>query len=142
MIWNKRDKKGEKVLYGQTLQKYPNPAVTKHVIKRFRCISCKFQVAAKAESEDNELEQKRQQGKKVLYGQIIQVCINDYIANERVLGSLLYMLWKQLTQGVHSQGKSQGKIKIFKVRELSGNFDISQGIFHFQPEVREKSELS
>ena len=32
-----------------------------------------FQVAAKAESEDNQLEQKRQQGKKVLYGQVIQV---------------------------------------------------------------------
>ena len=32
-----------------------------------------FQVAAKAEADDNELEQKRQQGKKVLYGQVIQV---------------------------------------------------------------------
>lgn len=31
------------------------------------------QVAAKAETEDNELEQKRQQGKKVLYGQVIQL---------------------------------------------------------------------
>ena len=30
-------------------------------------------MAAKAETEDNELEQKRQQGKKVLYGQVIQV---------------------------------------------------------------------
>ncbi|KAL4219957.1 hypothetical protein ACF0H5_020368 [Mactra antiquata] len=31
------------------------------------------QLAAKAEAEDNELEQKRQQGKKLLYGQIIQL---------------------------------------------------------------------
>ena len=27
--------------------------------------------------------------------------------------------------------------KKFKVGELSGNFDISQGILHFQPQVRE-----
>ena len=39
-------------------------------------------------------------------------------------------------QGVHGQVK----MKFFKVRELSGNFDISQGILHFQPKVREKSE--
>jgi hypothetical protein len=32
--------------------------------------------AAKAESEDNELEQKRQQGKKLLYGQVVQVCLH------------------------------------------------------------------
>ena len=31
------------------------------------------QIAAKAEHEDNELEQKRNQGKKVVYGQVIQV---------------------------------------------------------------------
>ncbi|XP_052783710.1 inositol 1,4,5-trisphosphate receptor type 1-like isoform X3 [Mya arenaria] len=31
------------------------------------------QIAANAETEDNELEQKRQQGKKLLYGQIIQL---------------------------------------------------------------------
>jgi hypothetical protein len=31
------------------------------------------QIAAEAENDDNTLEQKRQQGKKVLYGQIIQV---------------------------------------------------------------------
>ena len=30
-------------------------------------------------------------------------------------------------QGIHSQGKSQGKY-FFKVREVSGNFVISQGI--------------
>ena len=29
--------------------------------------------------------------------------------------------------GIHGQGKNQGKI-FFKVRELSGNFVISQGI--------------
>ncbi|GFS09539.1 inositol 1,4,5-trisphosphate receptor type 3-like isoform X13, partial [Elysia marginata] len=29
-------------------------------------------IAAKAEHEDNELEQKRNQGKKVVYGQVIQ----------------------------------------------------------------------
>ena len=36
-----------------------------------------LQIAAKAETEDNEQEQKRQQGKKLLYGQIIQVTLND-----------------------------------------------------------------
>ncbi|XP_060572608.1 uncharacterized protein LOC132730651, partial [Ruditapes philippinarum] len=34
--------------------------------------------AAKAESEDNELEQKRQQGKKLLYGQVVQLKINPH----------------------------------------------------------------
>ena len=31
-------------------------------------------------------------------------------------------------QGIQGQGKRQGKI-FFKVKELSGNFVISQGIF-------------
>ena len=31
-----------------------------------------------------------------------------------------------------SQGKSQGKNFIFKVRELSGNFEICQGILEFK----------
>ena len=35
-------------------------------------------------------------------------------------------------QGVHGQGKSQGIFFFFKVRELSGNFDIGQGILKFQ----------
>ena len=35
-------------------------------------------------------------------------------------------------QGVHGQGKSQGKKFFFKVRELSGNFEIGQGILKFQ----------
>ena len=39
-----------------------------------------------------------------------------------------------MTVAVHSPGK------IFKVRELSGNFDISQGILHFQPQFNEESE--
>ena len=30
-------------------------------------------------------------------------------------------------QGVHGQGKGQGKTYFFKVRELSGNFEIGQG---------------
>ena len=34
-------------------------------------------------------------------------------------------------QGVHGQGKSQGKKYFFKVRELSGNFEICQGILEF-----------
>ncbi|MEW8547462.1 MAG: hypothetical protein AB2693_28480, partial [Candidatus Thiodiazotropha sp.] len=42
-------------------------------------------------------------------------------------------------QGVHGQGKSQGILFFYKVRELSGNFDIGQVILHFQPKVREKS---
>ena len=35
-------------------------------------------------------------------------------------------------QGVHSQGKSHGKNYFFKVRELSGNFEICQGILEFK----------
>ena len=42
-------------------------------------------------------------------------------------------------QGVHSQGKSQGKAYFFKVRELSGNFEIGQGNLKIKQEVREKS---
>ena len=30
-------------------------------------------------------------------------------------------------QGVHGQGKGQGKTYFFKVRESSGNFEIGQG---------------
>ena len=35
-------------------------------------------------------------------------------------------------QGVQGQGKSQGKKYFFKVRELSGNFDICQGNSEFK----------
>lgn len=35
-----------------------------------------LQAAAQAENNDNELEQKRQHGKRVRYGEIVQVC-ND-----------------------------------------------------------------
>ena len=38
-----------------------------------------------------------------------------------------------LIQGVHGQGKSQREITFFKAKELSGIFDISQGIFQFKP---------
>ena len=38
-----------------------------------------------------------------------------------------------LIQGVHGQGKSQREIIFFKAKELSGIFDISQGIFQFKP---------
>ena len=38
----------------------------------------------------------------------------------------------QYIQGVHGQGKSQGKKYFFKVRELSGNFQICQGILEFE----------
>ena len=41
-------------------------------------------------------------------------------------------------QGVHGQGKSQGKKYFFKVRELSGNFEICQGIL----ELKQKSGKS
>ena len=30
-------------------------------------------------------------------------------------------------QGCHTSGKSQGKVFFFKVREMSGNFEICQG---------------
>ena len=30
-------------------------------------------------------------------------------------------------QGCHTSGKSQGKVVFFKVREMSGNFEICQG---------------
>ena len=35
-------------------------------------------------------------------------------------------------QGVYGQGKSQGKKYFLKVRELSGNFKICQGLLKFQ----------
>ena len=38
----------------------------------------------------------------------------------------------QYKQGVHGQGKSQGKNYFFKVRELSGNFETCQGILEFK----------
>ena len=40
--------------------------------------------------------------------------------------------YMKILQGVHGQGKSQGKKYFFKVRELSGNFEISQGILEFK----------
>ena len=42
--------------------------------------------------------------------------------------------------GCPRSGKKSGSKYFFKVRELSLNFDISQGILHFQPKVREMSE--
>ena len=38
----------------------------------------------------------------------------------------------------HGQGKSQGKI-VFKVRELSGIFEVGQGILEIKQKVLEKS---
>ena len=38
-----------------------------------------------------------------------------------------------INQGVHGQEKSQG------IFSMSGNFDISQGILHFQQKVMEES---
>ena len=35
-------------------------------------------------------------------------------------------------KGVHGQGKSQGKKYFLKARELSGNFEICQGILEFK----------
>ena len=43
------------------------------------------------------------------------------------------------THGVHCQGKSQGKTYFFKVRELSGNFEIGQGNLKNEQKVRKKS---
>ena len=40
-------------------------------------------------------------------------------------------------QGVHGQGKSQGKTNFFKVRELSENFEIGQGNLEMKQKVRE-----
>ena len=44
--------------------------------------------------------------------------------------SLIFHLGQM--QGVHGQGKSRGKKYFFKVRELSGNFEICQGILEFK----------
>ena len=41
-----------------------------------------------------------------------------------------------VNKGVHGQGKA-----IFLQGQGIGNFDISQGILHFQSKVREKSEF-
>ena len=50
------------------------------------------------------------------------------------LGKTKFLPFLQiLIQGVHGQGKSQREITFFKARELSGIFDISQGIFQFKP---------
>ena len=38
-----------------------------------RCGSFVIQVAAEAENNDNELEQRRQHGKRVRYGEVVQV---------------------------------------------------------------------
>ena len=40
-------------------------------------------------------------------------------------------------QGVHGQGKSQGKTYFFKIRELSGNFEIGQGNLKIKQKVSE-----
>ena len=44
-----------------------------------------------------------------------------------------------LFSGFHSQGKVSEKWKKFKVREKSGNFELSQGNFEILEKVREKS---
>ena len=46
-------------------------------------------------------------------------------------GSNFFCKWRQF-QGVHGQGKSQRKKYFFKVRELSGDFEICQGILEFK----------
>ena len=47
------------------------------------------------------------------------------------LQKLLSIVWKTggdvPPQGCHTSGKSQGKVFFFKVREMSGNFEICQG---------------
>ena len=48
-------------------------------------------------------------------------------------------LANEFDQGVHGQGKSQGKTNFFKVRELSGNFEIGKGNLKMKQKVREKS---
>ena len=52
----------------------------------------------------------------------------------RYIRYILYKIFDiiYLIQGVHGQGKSQGKKYFFKVRELSGNFEICLGILEFK----------
>ena len=45
----------------------------------------------------------------------------------------------QLQQGCHGPGKSSGKLKMFQVREKSGNFIFSQGNLEKMKKVMEKS---
>ena len=45
-------------------------------------------------------------------------------------------------QGVHGQGKSQGKKYFFKVRELSGNSEICQGILEFKQKSGKSQGIS
>ena len=47
-------------------------------------------------------------------------------SSAQVLISLL-LIKIVLRQGCHTSGKSQGKVVFFKVREMSGNFEICQG---------------
>ena len=46
-----------------------------------------------------------------------------------------------LSQGVHGQGKSQGKTIFLKVRQLSGNFKIVKGNLKMKQKVRESQEI-
>ena len=41
--------------------------------------------------------------------------------------------------GCPRSGKRSGKKYFFKVRELSGNFEVGQGIFEIKQKVREMS---
>ena len=44
----------------------------------------------------------------------------------------------EIKQGVHSQGKSKRKKYFCKIRDMSGNFDISQEILYlYQTKVRD-----
>lgn len=52
-----------------------------------------LQAAADAENDDNILEQKRQLGKKVLYGQVIQVTVTVQIMD--VVKTFIYSIFKQ-----------------------------------------------
>ena len=52
-----------------------------HLVIKSGCGCFVIQVAAEAENNDNELEQRRQHGKRVRYGEVVQVyqyCLNKF----------------------------------------------------------------
>ena len=55
---------------------------------------------------------------------------------------LIVFSGNQGPQGVHGQGKKQGKTYFFKVGDLSGNFEIGQENLKIKQEVRKCKGIS
>ena len=62
---------------------------------------------------------------------VVFILLNKYKTMNKLQNKMKTTDLKNI-QGVHVQGKSQGKKYFFKVRELSGSFDICQGNLEFK----------